>query len=41
MCRKVKGALTNIEMRREKFPHINDLELNQRKGAVDRLEKVR
>ena len=41
MCRKVSAALANIEARRDKFAHIDDRELDRRKEAVDRLDKVR
>lgn len=41
MCRKVKGALQNIETRREKFPHIDDRELGSRKASIDQLDQVR
>ena len=40
MCRKVKAALANIEAQREKFAHIDDRELERRKDAVGRLDKV-
>lgn len=41
MCRKVKGAVLNIERFRSRYPHVDDRELASRKQFVEQLEGVR
>jgi hypothetical protein len=38
MCRKVRGAVANVERNRVKYSHIDDRELQSRKSFCDRLD---